>query len=474
MFGATTQTDAVENRGQRRQVTPSAEVEDAVRRLTGGDVPGQGRLRRRSGHHDPVSGRDKGGDQRPACLGGRPPGTGRRTGMEHHVRLVTAQVPAERGARIGKGPADASSAPRSSAEKPAADARERLRSASWTSSSDVVPQIQQGPGIVLADRAEPAHPGHAQQQRQRQRRLVEGGEDQRHGRSPRRGSAAPAPPRRGDGRAAGRRPPRAPRTRAPQLHPAASGPPWPVPGPPAWSPRRRPRPHAPHHRSAGHHPCCPVGPAGPCHDVGSSWPSPSPSRARPETDPYGVAERGRDGGQQAGAIDLGHSGSPASGRGRPAHRRPAPRPRRHRCRRSPHTPSAARPSSRAAAWTRPGAGFRQAQPSSTPCGQTCQVSNGPSRSSTRALTRANASGLISPRATPDWLLTTPTATPRRRRSLSTRRAPGHRADARRVGQVGHVGDQGAVAVEQHGLRSLVRPGGAAPGRRTLHSPRSRW
>ena len=37
----------------------------------------------------------------------------------------------------------------------------------------------------------------------------------------------------------------------------------------------------------------------------------------------------------------------------------------------------------------------------------CHVSKGPSNDSTRALTWASSSGLINPRATPDWLLITP-------------------------------------------------------------------
>ena len=59
----------------------------------------------------------------------------------------------------------------------------------------------------------------------------------------------------------------------------------------------------------------------------------------------------------------------------------------------------------------PGAGLRQAQPSSGPCGHTCQTSNGPSRSSTRRLTASTWSRFSRPRAIPDWLDTTPTGIP---------------------------------------------------------------
>ncbi|SLJ82732.1 Uncharacterised protein [Mycobacteroides abscessus subsp. abscessus] len=55
---------------------------------------------------------------------------------------------------------------------------------------------------------------------------------------------------------------------------------------------------------------------------------------------------------------------------------------------------------------------------------TCQVSNGPSSSSTLALTAASCAGLISPAATPDWLLTTPTRIPAARRRFSCSAAPG--------------------------------------------------
>jgi hypothetical protein len=43
----------------------------------------------------------------------------------------------------------------------------------------VVSQVEQRAGIVLADRAHPGDAGHPAQQRQRQRRLVEGREHER-------------------------------------------------------------------------------------------------------------------------------------------------------------------------------------------------------------------------------------------------------------------------------------------------------
>ena len=132
------------------------------------------------------------------------------------------------------------------------------------------------------------------------------------------------------------------------------------------------------------------------------------------------------------------------------------------------------PSSRAAAWTRPGAGFRQAQPSSTPCGQTCQVSNGPSRSSTRALTRCQRLGTDQSASHPGLIADHADRNAAPAQVAEHAAGARHRADARRVGQVGHVGDQGAVAVEQDGLGPIVAAGRRAPGRRTLHSPRSRW
>ena len=48
----------------------------------------------------------------------------------------------------------------------------------------VVAEVEQRAGVVDRDRADPRHVGEAQQQRGRQRALVEGAEDQRRGRSP--------------------------------------------------------------------------------------------------------------------------------------------------------------------------------------------------------------------------------------------------------------------------------------------------
>jgi hypothetical protein len=85
------------------------------------------------------------------------------------------------------------------------------------------------------------------------------------------------------------------------------------------------------------------------------------------------------------------------------------------------------PSARAAAQTRPGAGLRHWQPGSpgaaSACGQTCQLSNGPSNSSTRAFTRARAAASNRPRARPDWLVTTPSRSPAARSRSRASRAP---------------------------------------------------
>ncbi|PSK64143.1 hypothetical protein B0E53_03929 [Micromonospora sp. MH33] len=82
------------------------------------------------------------------------------------------------------------------------------------------------------------------------------------------------------------------------------------------------------------------------------------------------------------------------------------------------------PSARAAACTSPGAGLRQAQRSGSPCGQICQLSKGPSSSSTRALTRRRSAAVKQPRARPDWLLTTARRSPAARSRSSASRAPG--------------------------------------------------
>ncbi|OLE22973.1 MAG: hypothetical protein AUG49_17440 [Catenulispora sp. 13_1_20CM_3_70_7] len=68
--------------------------------------------------------------------------------------------------------------------------------------------------------------------------------------------------------------------------------------------------------------------------------------------------------------------------------------------------------------------MRQSQRSASTCGHTAQASKGPNNSSTRSFTCSNCAGLISPRAIPDWFVTTPTRipAPRSRRTAST--APG--------------------------------------------------
>ena len=118
------------------------------------------------------------------------------------------------------------------------------------------------------------------------------------------------------------------------------------------------------------------------------------------------------------------SGSPASGRGSP--RAPAAAAAPTSAPMSPTTTTSrgAIPRARAAASTRPGWGLRQGQPSSGPCGQTCQVSKGPKISSTRAFTAASSDGVISPRASPDWLLTTPRGIPASRSARTAASAVG--------------------------------------------------
>ena len=128
------------------------------------------------------------------------------------------------------------------------------------------------------------------------------------------------------------------------------------------------------------------------------------------------------------AVHLGQPGLSAWEPGRPGRRRPGPRRRRRRCRRS-RTHWLGRHAQLTGGGLRPcpGAGLRQPQPSSAPCGHTCQVSNGPSRSSTRALTAASAlvadqaaghPGLVADHTRP--------ATPAPAESASVRRAPGDR------------------------------------------------
>ena len=156
-------------------------------------------------------------------------------------------------------------------------------------------------------------------------------------------------------------------------------------------------------------------------------------------------------GRRGDLLGAGH-------RGRNQHRRP-PRPparprRRRRCLRSRRSGAARTPSAAPRRAAMPGRGLRHGQPSSGPCGQTRQTSNGPSRCSTRALTAATAPSVRMPARDAglvgDHAGRMPAA--RSRAGRRGRRAPGARG---RVGAVGHVVDQGAVPVEQHGREPVV-------------------
>ena len=222
VFGATTHDRAVEDGGERRQVTPSAEVEDAVRRLTSGDVPGQGRLRRRSGHHHPVPGRDKSGDQHPRMprrsAAGRwsPHRDGTPRTARHRSGAGRGRSPTREAA--GGPPARR---PRSSAEKPG---RRRQAQIAFglghivgTGAADPA-----GPGIVLADRRRSNPPRPC-----RSSRASGSGDWWKEVKIKARSKSLGAdPPHQlgstGGRRAAGRAPPTAPRTRAPQSTPGSS------------------------------------------------------------------------------------------------------------------------------------------------------------------------------------------------------------------------------------------------------------
>ena len=136
------------------------------------------------------------------------------------------------------------------------------------------------------------------------------------------------------------------------------------------------------------------------------------------------------GGDLLGRVDRGRHQHPVGARrhGRPRCRRRCPRSRR---------PRGGHAEGRGGASTNPGAGLRHRHPSSGPCGQTSQMSNGPSSSSTRPLPRPTCSGPSSPRAIPDWLVTTPTGTPPAQQggagsAVGTGRpGPGRRCRARR-------------------------------------------
>ena len=121
----------------------------------------------------------------------------------------------------------------------------------------------------------------------------------------------------------------------------------------------------------------------------------------------------------------------------------------------------------------PGAGLRQAQPSSGPCGQTWMVSKGPSSSSSRAHARvdllagdepAGDAGLVADHAD----LHAAGAQPVQRLLRAV-----HRPHPVGVAVVGEVVDQGAVAVEEHQVGQAA-PRAHAAGAARRRAASARW
>ncbi len=160
--------------------------------------------------------------------------------------------------------------------------------------------------------------------------------------------------------------------------------------------------------------------------------------------------------------------SRASARGPGSRPRRARRPRRRRCRPRRRTATArrrGRPPRRARGRDR-ACGTRTRRPARAGTPATCRTGRAAPR---RAFTASTCARVSSPRPTPDWLDTTPSRTPRARRSSSTAgRPPG--AHRRRVAVVRDVVHERAVAVEQD--RSERRGHGSSP-RRAATAPATR-
>ncbi len=355
------------------QVGGPAEVEGVV----SGDFRGQVPLRPAAGHHDAV-----------------PLGTSAASARAARAGLQARAGTAAPGWSTTYGPGPVRCAvsgggeTRSVPSSPGGSAKP----ASWARSSapglvavgqPVVAQVEEGSRVVLAVGRRPADAGEFQQQRGRERALVVRDEHQgavepaggqgvqqfagRPARHRRRfdphpgGVATPAPrPHRGGvlppGRRAARTAGRCARSRPPR-------------------PGRRVRPAARRRR-------CPGGRRASGERKKSSRASRRPvGGVGAQRQPYAWSRSA--GVSPAASVSSGR----VTGVGTSTPRAPAARAASTSAPMSPMTTVHARTPSRSqAASTRPGAGLRQPQPSSGPCGQTAQSANGPSRASTRCRT----------------------------------------------------------------------------------------
>ena len=337
---------------------------------------------------------------------------------------------------------------------------------------DAVAQVEQRARVVDRRRRDPRHAGQPQQQRRRQRALVEGAEDDRGvgAAAPPRARRAPRRPRARPGRARGRS--TAPASRRPRRRPAAAPPPAARADRTAASRgRRRPRPRGSPARRAARRRRCRAGRRARgsrrrldrrARRASSGTGSGSPGVPAVEQQ----VDRAREVGRDLGAAAI--SSRPRARR-RHEHAARAGRPRGldvgadvadHRAARAGRRP-AARPPRR----MRPGAGLRQR----AAVGRAVRAPlDGPERAEQRldpALTASTCARVSSPRATPLWLVTTRGpdaggAQPVERLP----RAPGIGSTRAGSPLYGHVDDQRAVAVEQHGSRPRPRRRAAASRR----------
>ena len=364
--------------------------------------------------------------------------------------------------RGGRRRARGSRAPRSTS---------RPRRTSWTSGSPRDAHVEQRAGVVVADGGDALDARPPQQQRQRQRALVRRAEHggvgdargphprderpgvvlvDRHrlGLDPRR---VELDDRRDAGQQVGRRPAARP---AQQVRPVGR---WrPPPAPPARPAARRRRCRAGRRARRPRRPAlahgvrarprptgCRIGPR---------------ARGRPRRRSRAATQRSVGDLLGAGVTGVGTSTAAPAARAAPTSAPMSPTT----AQRSTGTPQAPRPRRGPC----PGAGLRQAHPSSGPCGHHSTASNGPSSSATRALTASTCAGVSRPRATPLWFDTTARRRPAARSRPSPAATPG--SGSTRAGSPLYGTSTTSVPSRSHSTASIARLSstcGAYPGRR---------
>ena len=162
---------ARDDRGERGHRGAPAEVDGVV----AGDARRQLPFGGSAGDHDPVSGRGQRGHDVAAGL--------RRAGAGRHRRARGARRRSHRRA-ARRPPTRAGAQPQrrvvAGRQRESGRRGERERPLGLRDAQrHPVPHVEQRARVVVADRADPRHPGHPQHERERQRGLVEGGEDDR-------------------------------------------------------------------------------------------------------------------------------------------------------------------------------------------------------------------------------------------------------------------------------------------------------